>query len=89
MFSPDPEDYSSAVRYNVTFLQTAYTDGDVPNNTATSTPILISITDDDVFEGVEYFQAHIVQTSDEFRVRIGQDRVNVTIKDNDSESVIT
>ena len=88
-FSPDPEDYSSAVHYNVTFRQTVFTDGDVPNDTATSTPILISITDDDVFEGVEYFQAHIVQTSDEFRVRIGQDRVNVTIKDNDSESFIT
>ena len=51
-----------------------------------STPILISIMNDDVFEGVEYFQVRIVQTSNEFRVKIGQDRVNVTIKDDDSES---
>ena len=86
-FSPDPEDYSSAVHYNVTFRQTVYTDEDLPNDTAMS--IFINITDDDVFEGVEYFQARIAQTSDEFRVRIGQDKVNVTIKDNDSESFIT
>ena len=48
-------------------------------------PILIDIVNDDVIEGVEYFQAHIVETSDVVRVRIGQDTVNVTINDNDSE----
>ena len=75
--------------YNVTFRQTTFTDGDVPADTALSTPIRITITDDDVLEGVKYFQAHIAQTSDEFRVRIGQDRVNVTIIDDDRESIIT
>ena len=75
--------------YNVTFLQTVFTDGDEPAITALSTPIRITITDADVLEGVEYFQAHIVQTSNEFRVRIGQDRVNVTIIDDDRESFIT
>ena len=82
--SADPEDYSSATRYNVTFHQTAFTDGDDPAPTALSSPILINITDDDIFEGVEYFQARIVETSDGFRVRIGQDNVNVTITDSES-----
>ncbi len=40
--------------------------------------------EDYVFEGVEYFQAHIVETSDSIRVRIGQDTVNVTITDSES-----
>jgi len=75
--------------YNVTFRQTAFTDGDEPANAALSSPIRITITDDDVLEGVKYFQAHIAQTSDEVRVRIGQDRVNVTIIDDDRESFIT
>ena len=82
--SADPGDYSSATRYNVTFRQTAFTDGDDPAPTALSSPILINITDDDIFEGVEYFQARIVETSDRFRVRIGQDTVNVTITDSES-----
>ena len=83
--SADPEDYSSAMRYNVTFRQTAFTDLDDPALTALSSPILINITDDDIFEGVEYFQARIVETSDRFRVRIGpQDTVNVTITDSES-----
>ena len=80
----DPDDYSSTGRYNVTFCQSALTDGDVPANTVMSSPIVIDITNDDIFEGVEYFQAHIVETSDIFRVRIGQDTVNVTITDSES-----
>ena len=63
----------------MTFRQTAFTDGEDPADTAFSAPILIDIVDDDVFEGVEYFQARIVETSDEVRVRIGQDTCNVTI----------
>ena len=82
--SADPEDYSTAMRHNVTFHQTAFTDGDDPTNTTLSSPIFINITNDNIFEGAEYFQARIVETSDRFRVRIGQDTVNVTI--NDSES---
>ena len=80
----DPEDYSSTGRYNVTFCQTAFTDGDEPADTALSSPILINITNDDIFEGVEYFQARIVETSDKVRVRIGQDTVNITINDCES-----
>ena len=68
----------------MTFRQTVFTDGDVPANTALSSPIVINITNDDTFEGVEYFQARIVETSDIFRVRIGQDTVNVTITDSES-----
>ena len=80
----DPEDYSSAKHYNVTFRQTVLTDRDEPANAALSSPILIDITSDNIFEGVEYFQARIVETSDIFRVRIGQDTVNVTITDSES-----
>ena len=80
----DPEDYTSAMVYNMTFCQTVFTDGDVPADTASSSPILIDITNDDIFEGVEYFQARIVETSDRFRVKIGQDTVNVTITDCES-----
>ena len=69
----------------MTFRQTAFTDGEDPADNALSAPILIDIVSDDVFEGVEYFQAHIVETSDDVRVRIGQDTVNVTINDDDSE----
>ena len=68
----------------MTFRQTAFTDGEDPADTTLSAPILIDITNDEIFEGVEYFQARIVETSDRFRVRIGQDTVNITI--NDSES---
>ena len=80
----DPEDYSSAKHYNVTFCQTAFSDADHPVDSALSFPILINITNDDIFEGVEYFQARIVETSDEVRVRIGQDTVNITITDSES-----
>ena len=79
-----PEDFSSAVHYNVTFRQTAFTDRDDPVNTTVSSPIFSSIMEDDFFEGIEYFQARIVETSDRFTVRIGQDTVNVTITDSES-----
>ena len=69
----------------MTFRQTAFTDGEDPADTALSSPILIDIVSDDVFEGVEHFQARIVETTDDVRVRIGQDTVNVTINDDDSE----
>ena len=75
----DRDDYSSAMSYNVTFRQTAFTDGEDPDDTALSSPILIDIVNDNTFEGVEYFQAHIVKASD--KVRIDQDTVNVTIND--------
>ena len=45
----DPEDYTSTGRYNVTFRQTVFTDVNVPANTALSSPILIDITNDDIF----------------------------------------
>ena len=67
----------------MTFRQTVVTDGDFPANTALSSPILIDITNDDISEGAEYFQARIVETSDIFRVRIGQDTVNVIITDSE------
>ena len=70
----------------MTFRQTAVSDRGVPANAALSSPILIDITNDDIFESVEYFRARIVETSDRFRVRIGQDTVNIII--NDSESCI-
>ena len=80
----DPEDYSSTVRYNVTFRQTVLTDTETPAGFAVSS-FLIDIMDDDIFEGVEYFQARIVETSDRFRVIIGaQDTVNVIITDSES-----
>ena len=82
--SADPEDYSSAKRYNMTFRQTAFNDGDYPAPFALSSPITINMTNDGVPEGVEYFQARIVETSDRFRVRIGQDTINVTITDSKS-----
>ena len=84
MLTADPEDYSSTGRYNVTFCQTAFTDGGFPANTALSSHILINIANDDIFESVEYFQACIVETSDRLRVEIGQDTVNVTITDSES-----
>ena len=68
----------------MTFRQTAFTDGDYPALFTLSYPIIIDITNDDIAEGVEYFQAHIVDTSDRLRVRIGQDTINVTITDSKS-----
>ena len=68
----------------MTFRQTAFTDGEDPADSALSSSILINITNDDIFEGVEYFQARIVETSDKVRVRIGQDTVNITITDSES-----
>ena len=68
----------------MTFCQTALTNGHVPANTTLSSPLLINITNDGIFEGGEYFQARIVETSDKFRVRIGQDTVNITITDCES-----
>ena len=83
--SADPEDYSSAVRYNVSFSQTALLDIFEPLAVAQSSPIVINITSDDTFEGIEYFQARIVETPDSVRVRIGQDQsINVTIIDSES-----
>ena len=71
------------------FCQTAFTDTDTPAPFADSLPITINITDDTATEGLEYFQARIVETSDFIRVRIGQrDTVNVTINDDNSESAI-
>ena len=82
--SADPEDYSSAKHYNVTFSQTVFTDDDYPAPFTLSSPITINIMDDGIAEGVEYFQTQIVETSDRFRVRIGQDTMNVTITDSKS-----
>ena len=70
----------------MTFPLTALTDQDNPNLSTESVSIPINITDDNIFEGLEYFQAKIVKTSDPIRVRIGRDTVNVTIMDDDSES---
>ena len=82
--SADPEDYSSATRYNVTFRQTAFTDRDDPAPSAVSLPIPINITNDNIMEDLEHFQARIVKTSDRFRIRIGpQDTVKVIIVDDD------
>ena len=84
--SADLKDYSSAGRYRVEFCLTTFTDTDTPAPFADSLPITINITDDTIFEGLEYFQARIVNTSDLIRVRIGQrDTVNVTIIDDDSK----
>ena len=78
------------MRYNVSFSQTALLDIFEPLAIGQSSPFVIDIVSDVVFEGVEYFQARIVETSDMFRVRIGpQNTVNVTIIDDDSESFIT
>ena len=72
------------------FRQTAFTDTDTPVPYADSLPITINITDDTIFEGLEYFQARIVNTSDLIRVRIGQrDTVNVTIIHDSSEFFIS
>ena len=82
----DPGDFSSANRYNVTFLQSVFTDGGDPAPSMLSTPIIISLVNDDICEDVEFFQARIVVTSDRLRVRIGpQDAVKVFITDDDCE----
>ena len=67
----------------MTFQQTVFTDVNEPADTTFSS-ILIDITSDDIFEGVEYFWARIVDTSDRLRVRIGQNTVKVTITDSES-----
>ena len=72
------------MRYNVTFRQTALSDRDDPARITVSSPILINIVNDDVSDEVEYFQAQIVETSDQLRVKIGQSTVNVTISDCES-----
>ena len=82
----DPKDYSSSARYNMTFRQTTFTDGGQPAPTTLSSPISNFILDDDVFEGVEYFQVRILETSDPIRVRIGLDTVNVMITDGEPDS---
>ena len=88
--SADPADYSSAGRYTVEFRQTTFTDTDTPAPFADSLPITINITNDAKFEGWEYFQVRIVETSDLIRVRIGQrDAVYVYIVDDDSESFVS
>jgi len=70
----------------VTFCPTASTDRDDPASTALSSPFLINVVDDDIFEGVEQFQARIVKTSDKLRVRIGpQSAINITITYDDRE----
>ena len=89
-YSVDPEDYSGAGLYRVEFRQTVFTDTDTPAPFADSLPITINITDDTIFEGLEYFQARIVNTSDLIRVKIcPNDTVNVTIIDDESESFIS
>ena len=65
----------------MTFRQTAFVDGGYPAPFALSSPITIGIVDDDILEGIEYFQVHILETSDYFRVRTGQNIINVTITD--------
>ena len=63
------------------------TDRDTPNVFAQSFPIPINITDDDIAEGLEIFEARIVWTSYSSRVRIGQrNTVHVKIIDDDGES---
>lgn len=86
-FSIDLEDYSSAGRYHVTFPQTVLTDQDTPAPFAESFPFSINISDDHILEGLEYFQVHIVETSELILVRIGQrNTVNVTILDDEGFS---
>ncbi len=82
----DPGDFSSANRYNVTF---PFTDGEDPACTALSTPILIDLVDDDIFEDVEFFEAHIAVISDSSEVGIGQqDVISVFITDDDCEYLL-
>ena len=84
--SVDPDDYTSEAHYSMTFPQANFTDGDDPDPSVMSLPILINITNDDVLEGVEFVQICVMVTADNFSVMIGpQDTINVTILDDDSE----
>lgn len=67
------------MQYNVTFGQTTFFDTIEPEPFAVSSTILIDIVNDDISEDMEYFQAHIVETSDRRKVRIGQGSVTVNI----------
>ena len=79
----DPGDFSSANRYNVTF---PFTNGGDPACNALSSPIIINLVDDDIFEDVEFFEAHIAVTSDRLKVGIdSQDAISVFITDDDCE----
>ena len=79
----DPGDFSSANRYNVTF---PFTDGGDPSCNALSSPIIISLVDDDIFEDVEFFEARIAVISDRLEVGNGsQDAISVFITDDDCE----
>ena len=70
----------------MTFLQSVFTDGGDPGPSMLSSPIIISLVNDDIFEDVEFFKARIVVTSDRLRVRIGsQDAIKVFITDDDCE----
>jgi len=71
--------YSSAMQYSVTFAQTTFFDTIEPEPFAVSSTILIDIVNDDISEGMEYFQARIVETSDRRKVRIGRGSVKVNI----------
>ena len=52
-----------------------------------SSPIIIHLVNDMIFEDVEFFQARIVVTSDRLKVRFGpQDAIKVFITDDDCES---
>ena len=56
-----------------------------PTPSALSIPIAINITNDNIVEGLESFQAHIVETSHWSRVRIGpQNIADVIIVDEDA-----
>ena len=69
------------------FPQTVFTDTDNPAPFADSLPVTFNIFVDTIKEGLEYFRARIVETSDVIRLRIGlQDTVNVAIINDDSES---
>ena len=73
----------------MTFPLTVYTDQSDPELSAISDPISFKITKDvTVLEDVEYFQAHIVETSSESQVKIARpNTVNITIIEDKSESL--
>ena len=63
-----------------------FTDGGDRACTALSSTIIISLVDDDVFEDVEFFEAHIAVISDKLEVGIGpQNAISVFITDDDCE----
>ena len=81
----DPGDFSSANHYNVTF---PFTDGGDPACNVLSSPIVIGLVDDDIFEDVEFFEAHIAVISNRLEVRVGpQNAISVFITDDDCEYV--